>query len=85
MYWGMAASFPLFSPEVGRREPLVLGVLRCCWRLSRWQTDARRGAGFWAAVVLTTSIGPYLFTRFLIPDILVGLWLTLGFDFSCAP
>jgi 4-amino-4-deoxy-L-arabinose transferase-like glycosyltransferase len=38
-------------------------------------------AGFWAAVVLAVSIGPYLFTRILIPDMLIALWLTLGLDF----
>jgi hypothetical protein len=30
---------------------------------------------------LGTALGPYLFTRFLIPDILVGLWLALSFYF----
>src|ERR1019366_3144055 len=38
-------------------------------------------AGFWAAMVLAVSVGPYIFTRIIIPDLLVGLWLTLGFDF----
>jgi 4-amino-4-deoxy-L-arabinose transferase-like glycosyltransferase len=38
-------------------------------------------AGFWAGVVLALSIGPYLFTRILIPDMLIALWLTLGLDF----
>src|SRR5437868_6649848 len=37
--------------------------------------------GMWSAVVLATAVGPYLFTRFLIPDMLVGLWLTLTFLF----
>ncbi len=29
--------------------------------------------------MLATALGPYLFTRFLIPDVPVGLWLTLTF------
>src|SRR6266567_4044078 len=33
------------------------------------------------AWLLATALGPYLFTRFLIPDTLVGLWLILGFYF----
>jgi len=37
--------------------------------------------GLYSAVVLTTSVGPYIFTRFLIPDVLVGLWLTIGYFF----
>ena len=33
--------------------------------------------GLYAALALGTSIGPYLYTRFYIPDILIGLWMTL--------
>ena len=35
--------------------------------------------GLYSALVLATSIGPYMFTRFLIPEVLVALWLALGF------
>src|SRR5712675_2333366 len=28
---------------------------------------------------MTTALGPYLFTRFLIPDVPVGFWLTLTY------
>jgi 4-amino-4-deoxy-L-arabinose transferase-like glycosyltransferase len=83
MYWGMAASFTLFGPkDWAARLPLALGVLALL--LATYSLGKRtlgQGAGFWAAIVLTVSIGPYIFTRFLIPDMLVGLWLTLGFDF----
>ena len=37
--------------------------------------------GFYAAVVLSLCVGSYIFTRILIPDVLVGLWLALGFYF----
>ena len=37
--------------------------------------------GFYSAVVLATCVGPYIYTRFQIPDVIVGLWLTLGFYF----
>src|SRR5258708_8175390 len=37
--------------------------------------------GFYSAVALGTCVGPYIFTRFQIPDVMVGLWLTLGFSF----
>jgi hypothetical protein len=37
--------------------------------------------GLYSGVVLATSIGPYIFTRFLIPDVLVGLLLTVGYYF----
>ena len=35
-------------------------------------------AGLYAALALATGIGPYLFTRFYIPDILLALWMTLA-------
>src|SRR5712691_4721988 len=35
-------------------------------------------AGFYGALALATSIGPYLYTRFYIPDILLALWMTLS-------
>jgi 4-amino-4-deoxy-L-arabinose transferase-like glycosyltransferase len=35
-------------------------------------------AGLYAALALATSIGPYLYTRFYIPDILIALWMTLS-------
>jgi len=35
-------------------------------------------AGFYTALALATSIGPYLYTRFYIPDILLALWMTLA-------
>lgn len=83
MYWGMAASYTVFgAKDWAARLPLGLGVLAlllATYSLGKRTLGER--AGFWAAVVLAVSIGPYIFTRILIPDILVGLWLTLGFDF----
>jgi 4-amino-4-deoxy-L-arabinose transferase-like glycosyltransferase len=35
-------------------------------------------AGLYAALALATCIGPYLYTRFYIPDILIALWMTLA-------
>ncbi len=34
-------------------------------------------AGFFAALTLATGIGPYIYTRFIIPDIMVCFWLTV--------
>ena len=83
MYWGMAASYTIFGVnDWAARLPLILGVLAlllATYSLGKRTLGER--AGFWAAIVLTVSVGPYIFTRFLIPDILIGLWLTLGFDF----
>ena len=35
-------------------------------------------AGLYAALAMATAIGPYLYTRFYIPDILIALWMTLS-------
>jgi 4-amino-4-deoxy-L-arabinose transferase-like glycosyltransferase len=83
MYWGMAASFKLFGvAEWSARLPLALGTLGLLWAA---YTVGRRvygnRAGLYAAVILGTGFGLYIFTRILIPDVLVGLWLTLGFLF----
>ena len=83
LYWGMAASFKLFGvKDWAARLPLILGLLALLletYGLGRRFLGER--AGFWAAIILTVSIGPYLFTRILIPDMLIALWLTLGMDF----
>ncbi len=38
-------------------------------------------AGLYAALAMATCIGPYLYTRFYIPDILIALWMTLAVHF----
>jgi len=83
MYWGVATSYVLFgASEWSTRLPLMLGIL--AWLLAAYVLGryayGERG-GFYSAIVLATVLGPYLFTRFLIPDTLVGLWLILGFYF----
>ena len=83
LYWGMAAGFQFLGvTEWAARLPLALGVLALLWAtfsLGRRLFGAR--AGFLSAFVLVTAFGPFMCTRILIPDILVGLWLILGFDF----
>ena len=37
--------------------------------------------GLYAALALATGFGPFIYTRFMIPEMLVALWLTMGFDF----
>ncbi|MGH9492124.1 MAG: ArnT family glycosyltransferase [Terriglobales bacterium] len=82
LYWGMATSFRLFGvTEWTARLPIILGVLALLYAtfsLGRRLFGTR--AGFYAAIILVSGFGPYICTRILIPDMLVGLWLTLGFD-----
>ncbi|HXO38234.1 MAG TPA: glycosyltransferase family 39 protein, partial [Candidatus Acidoferrum sp.] len=83
MYWCVAASFKLFGVhDWSARLPISLGVLALLLVLYR---IGRRfygdEGGLFAALALATGFGPFIFTRILIPDMLVGLWLALGFDF----
>ncbi len=88
MYWMAAASMRVFGAhDWAARLPLALGMLalllavyalgiRLFHELSPVHAPDR--GGFYAALALATSIGPYLYTRFYIPDILLALWMTLG-------
>ena len=76
-YWGMAVAFKLFGVAAWTaRLSLHLSVLVLAWFLyffGRRFLTAR--SGFWAGVLFLATIGPYLFTRMLIPDVTVGLWI----------
>jgi 4-amino-4-deoxy-L-arabinose transferase-like glycosyltransferase len=88
MYWMAAGSMHLFGPyDWAARIPLALGVLALLLAVyalgirlfsSISPTDHPDRGGFYAALALATSIGPYLYTRFYIPDILLALWMTLA-------
>ncbi len=80
MYWMAAAGMKVFGPyDWAARLPLSLCVLALFLAVYALGTRlfSERG-GFYAALVFATSLGPYLFTRFYIPDILNALWMTLG-------
>ena len=84
MYLGVAASYTVFHhvSDWATRLPLMLGVLALLlvtYKLGKHSYGET--GGLYSAVVLATTIGPYIFTRFQIPDLMVGLWLTLGFYF----
>jgi 4-amino-4-deoxy-L-arabinose transferase-like glycosyltransferase len=88
MYWMAAGSMHLFGVrDWAARLPLALGVLALLFavyvlgiRLFAAISPAHapdRG-GLYAALAMALSIGPYLYTRFFIPDILIALWMTLA-------
>ncbi len=80
MYWMAAGSMRVFGPfDWAARLPLslcVLGLFFSVYALGK-RLFGERG-GLYAALAMATSLGPYLFTRFYIPDILNALWMTLG-------
>lgn len=81
MYWGMATSYEIFGVNTwSTRLPLLLGVLALIL-VTYYQGRYVYGemGGLFAGVVLATSLGLYIYTRFLIPEVLVTLWLTIGY------
>src|SRR5437879_6328934 len=83
MYWSLAASYRIFGVGTwSTRLPLMLVVLALVL-VTYWLGRHVYGAagGLYAGVALLTSLGLYIYTRFLIPEVLVALWLTLGFYF----
>ena len=88
LYWVAAGSMHLFGVhDWAARLPLALLTLALFLstyflglRLLARQSpsSAPDRAALYAALALATSIGPYLYTRFFIPDIVVTLWLTLS-------
>jgi 4-amino-4-deoxy-L-arabinose transferase-like glycosyltransferase len=80
MYWMAAGGMKVFGPyDWAARLPLSLMVLALFLAVYALGTRlfSERG-GFYAALAMATSLGPYLFTRFYIPDILNALWMTVG-------
>ena len=88
LYWMAAGSMHLFGiHDWAARLPLALAVLALLLAVYALgvrlfaaispSADPDRG-GFYAALAIATSIGPYLYTRFYIPDILLALWMTIA-------
>jgi len=80
LYWAMAVSYKIFGvADWAARLPLALAMLAlllATYQIGRHHFD--NAAGLYAALALALSFGPYIYTRILIPDILVALWLILG-------
>jgi 4-amino-4-deoxy-L-arabinose transferase-like glycosyltransferase len=79
VYWMMAVSFAIFGVhDWAARIPIALSVIALAWltnRIGRWAFNAQ--TGFYAGLSIATCIGLFLFTRILIPDVI--LTLTIAF------
>jgi 4-amino-4-deoxy-L-arabinose transferase-like glycosyltransferase len=78
LYWSMAASFRCFGTHTwAARLPLALYTLLLLLVVFAIGQRCFQNAfaGFYAALVLMTSFGLFIFTRILIPDAMVCLWL----------
>lgn len=82
-YWGMAVGYLLLGMNAwAARLTLHLSVLLVALLLYQFgRRFLSPAAGFWSGVVFLCSIGPYLFTRMLIPDVTVGLWIGVSLYF----
>jgi len=79
-YWMMAVSFLIFGVhDWVARIPIALAAVLLCWvaaRFSAWAFGPR--AGLYSGLVLATCVGLFLFTRILIPDVILTLMITLA-------
>jgi 4-amino-4-deoxy-L-arabinose transferase-like glycosyltransferase len=89
LYWSMAAFMRLSQLlghgsakclAVAARIPLALTVLALAFAVEAFARRAFRNAraGLYAALILLSSFGVFLFTRILLPDAMLCLWLTLA-------
>ncbi|HEY2168952.1 MAG TPA: glycosyltransferase family 39 protein, partial [Candidatus Angelobacter sp.] len=80
-YWLIAICYLVMGVyDWVARIPTALAAVLLCFATARYGAWAfGRRAGFYAGLVLATSIGLFLFTRILIPDVMLTLTITLCF------
>ena len=80
IYWLMAGSFKIFGPyDWAARIPVVLSAIALAWvtaAFGMWAFGKR--AGFYAGLCISTCIGLFLFTRILIPDVMLTAAIALS-------
>ncbi len=76
-YWLDAAAYWIFGQNVfATHLPNALAILGLAWLAWLWGSRGwGRRAGLYAALGVLTSIGPFLFTRFAIPEALLSFLL----------
>lgn len=79
-YWLDAGLYKIFGENVFATHLVnALAILGCAWLAWLWAGRAwGRRAGFYAALGMLTAIGPFLFTRFSIPEALLSFLLLLA-------
>jgi len=80
VYWLIAASYKTFAyHDWAARIPIALSAMALCWltaAFGAWAFGKR--AGFYAGLCMSTCIGLFLFTRILIPDVMLVFTVTLA-------
>jgi hypothetical protein len=79
-YWMIAISFRVFGAlDWAARIPISLAAILLCWlttRIAGWAMGAK--TGLYAGLSLATCIGLWLFTRVLIPDVVLTLTIAVA-------
>ncbi|MBV8843990.1 MAG: glycosyltransferase family 39 protein, partial [Bryobacterales bacterium] len=80
IYWLMAFCFRIFGPhDWAARIPVVLSALALAWLTAAFGVWAfGKRAGFYAGLCISTCVGLFLFTRILIPDVMLTADITLS-------
>lgn len=80
IYWLIAGSFKFFgSMDWAARIPMVLAAIALAWLTAAFGNWAfGRRAGFYAGLCIATCFGLFLFTRILIPDVMLTASIALS-------
>ena len=80
VYWAMAVSYKIFGVrDWAARLPIALSAIGLCWLTAAFGAWAfGRRAGFYAGLCVATCVGLFLFTRILIPDVMLTFTVTLA-------
>jgi 4-amino-4-deoxy-L-arabinose transferase-like glycosyltransferase len=80
VYWLIAGSYKIFGVhDWAARIPIALSAIGLAWLTAAFGTWAfGKRAGFYAGLCIATCIGIFLFTRILIPDVMLTFTTALA-------
>jgi 4-amino-4-deoxy-L-arabinose transferase-like glycosyltransferase len=80
IYWAIVLSYKIFGVhDWAARLPVALAAVALCWltaAMGIWAFGKR--AGLYAGLSMATCLGLFLFTRILIPDVMLTFTVALG-------
>jgi len=79
-YWLVATSYAVFGPSAAStRLPLLLALVALAGLVWTWAHQAFGVRAAWyGCLMLASSVGVFLFTRFFIPEVVLGLFILLA-------
>ena len=80
IYWMIAVAYKVFGVhDWAARIPIALSAIALCFTTAAFGLWAfGRRAGFYAGLCMSTCIGLFLFTRILVPDVVLTLTIVLA-------